>query len=141
MHVTNPACASCHKFIDPIGFGLEAFDAIGRQREKETLVVRHPGQTRSQTVELELDLSASISGKSESNFSSPKELGHFLARDVSCQKCIVKQLFRYAFGRLETAGDARTIEESFQDFQDSGFRFRELIVSLVKSRQFRENLD
>src|SRR5260370_10592710 len=33
-HAVNPACASCHRLMDPIGFGLESFDAIGRWREK-----------------------------------------------------------------------------------------------------------
>ena len=33
-HATNPSCATCHKLIDPIGFGLERFDAVGARREK-----------------------------------------------------------------------------------------------------------
>jgi hypothetical protein len=35
LHRTNPACASCHKVMDPIGFGLENFDAVGRWRDKD----------------------------------------------------------------------------------------------------------
>ena len=36
-HATNPSCATCHKLIDPIGFGFEKFDAVGARREKFTL--------------------------------------------------------------------------------------------------------
>ena len=37
-HVSNPSCASCHNLIDPIGFGLEKFDAVGRRRESARYV-------------------------------------------------------------------------------------------------------
>src|SRR6185369_11772628 len=36
-HATNPSCATCHKLIDPIGFGFEKFDAVGAKRDKFTL--------------------------------------------------------------------------------------------------------
>ena len=35
LHRTNPVCANCHKILDPIGFGLENFDAIGRWRDRD----------------------------------------------------------------------------------------------------------
>jgi hypothetical protein len=133
-HVANPSCASCHKFIDPIGFGLEAFDAIGRRRDKEVL------HFQAEQVELELDHCGTVSGLPQSDFSSPKELGQILARDPKCQRCVVKQLFRYALGRLETADDGPTIDHCFQVFRDSGFRFRELIIALVTSGPFRAEL-
>ena len=41
MHLSNAVCSSCHSLVDPIGFGLEKFDAIGRHRDKELLLV-HP---------------------------------------------------------------------------------------------------
>ena len=72
----------------------------------------------------------------DSQFSNPKELGRLLAGSNACQKCIVKQLFRYAFGRAETAEDQEVIDALLQKFRDSGFRFRELIVALVTSDLF-----
>ncbi len=69
-------------------------------------------------------------------FSTPKELGRLLAESKACQKCIVKQLFRYAFGREETANDQPVIDAMLAKFRDSGFRFRELIVALVTSDLF-----
>ena len=67
-------------------------------------------------IELDLDTSGYIQGIEDSEFSTPKELGQLLAESNACQKCIVKQLFRYAFGREETAarsaGDRRAARRS-----------------------------
>ena len=72
----------------------------------------------------------------DSEFTTPKELGRLLAESNACQKCIVKQLFRYAFGREETAADQPAIEALLAKFRESGYRFRELIVALVTSDLF-----
>jgi hypothetical protein len=71
-----------------------------------------------------------------SAFSTPKELGRLLAASNACQRCIVKQLFRYALGREETADDAAVIEDLVAKFRNSGYRFQELIVALVTSDLF-----
>ena len=52
--------------------------------------------------ELDVDTSGYIQGIEDSEFSTPRELGRLLAESKTCQKAIVKQLFRYAFGRQET---------------------------------------
>ena len=143
MHVTNPACASCHRLIDPIGFGFEQYDAIGRFREKHVLTIfpmrdekMKKIKTEETKYELPIDTSAEVAGIANSSFSSPKELGRILAGDAVCQKCVVKQLFRYALGRPETPADRETIERSFERFRNSQFRFRELVISIVTSKPF-----
>jgi hypothetical protein len=65
-------------------------------------------------------------------------LGQILANEPTCQKCVVKQLFRYAFGREETVADQPAIDRMLERFRDSGFRFQELIVSVVTSDLFLE---
>jgi hypothetical protein len=72
-----------------------------------------------------------------SEFSTPKELGRLLAESNACQRCIVKQLFRYCVGREETAADQPVIEDLVAKFRASGYRFRELIVALVTSDVFQ----
>ena len=109
VHLNSEACASCHRLIDPIGFGFEQYDPIGGYREKMSLRITsnryNEGSRREpQTVELELDTSAYIQGIEGSEFSTPKELGRILAASDSCQRCVVKQLFRYVFG---ATGDGR----------------------------------
>jgi Protein of unknown function (DUF1592)/Protein of unknown function (DUF1588)/Protein of unknown function (DUF1587)/Protein of unknown function (DUF1595)/Protein of unknown function (DUF1585) len=129
-HRSSPICAGCHSLMDPVGFGLEKFDAIGRTREKQRIVFMPDHEHRKDkpiTVDLELDNRGTVSGMPHSDFSSPKELGKLLASDQGCQECIVRQLFRYAAGRRETQADNEAIHQGFAVFRDSGFRFKELM--------------
>lgn len=134
VHLNSEACASCHRLIDPIGYGLEQYDAIGGFHEK--MALRFGTRENPTTKELDLDTSAYIQGMENSEFSRPKELGKLLASNETCQRCIVKQFFRYTFGREESAADQPIIEEAYGRFRDSGFRFRELIMAIVTSKQF-----
>ncbi len=77
-HTTNKACSGCHALIDPIGFGLEKFDAIGVRREKFKLLFFpdvHEAKVASKEVELELDTSGQVAGIEDSQFSSSRRLG------------------------------------------------------------------
>jgi hypothetical protein len=141
-HATNPSCATCHKLIDPIGFGLEKFDAVGARREKFTLQFfkgRGEGEGRRsppKTIALDIDGKGYVTGIPDSQFSSPAELGTVLARSAQCQECVVKQYFRYIAGRTETPADRPVIRKLLDGFQSSQFRFKELIVSLMLVREF-----
>ncbi|HTM48703.1 MAG TPA: DUF1592 domain-containing protein [Bryobacteraceae bacterium] len=134
-HAVNPACASCHRLMDPIGFGLENFDAIGRWREKENVTLR------SKNVDLPLETGGEIAGIPQSSFSDAKQLGRVLAASPVCQECIVRQIFRYAYGRMETSSDQETIHRLFVKFRDSGFHFKDLLIALVREPEFLSGLD
>jgi hypothetical protein len=142
-HATNPSCATCHNLIDPIGFGFEKFDAIGARREKLPLFFgggrRGAGGNRQalKTIELDIDSTGYVAGLKDSNFASPLELGQVMAESAQCQECIVKQYFRYISGRTEGPADRPVIAKVLADFRNSRFRFKELIVSLIKSREFQ----
>jgi hypothetical protein len=140
VHLTNPSCASCHNLIDPIGFGLERYDAIGRRHEKLKLTVMSmahgSNKETPKTFELELNTAGTIAGLPNSNFSSPRELGKVLAQNPQCQECAAKQLFRYAVGRYEALSDRPVIRRSFEDFQRSGFHFKELMIAIAKWSEF-----
>jgi len=138
-HATNPACASCHRLMDPIGFGLENFDAIGVWREKESIPLPTTGEEgprRGRSVQLPIDTQGEIAGIPSSTFSDAKQLGNILAESAVCQKCIVRQMFRYSYGRLETAADEPTIDRIFNQFKESGYRFKTLLRGLVESPEF-----
>ena len=140
-HATNPTCASCHRLMDPIGFGLENYDAIGRWRDKEVIEFDSPRRNApARTVELAIDGTGEIAGLASGTFSDPKQIGRLLADNRACQECIVKQMFRYAFGRPETPADRETVKTAFAAFRESGFRFKELLVALVRSPQFLDGL-
>jgi hypothetical protein len=146
IHLSNAACAGCHKLVDPIGFGLEQFDAIGRFREKQVALVypiidkrRNQGTRREgRPVQIPVDTTASIVGLPNSDFTSAAEAGRVLGESPICQRCIVKQYFRYAMNRAETAGDQPAIDAIFERFRQSGFRFQELILGVVTSEPFLE---
>ena len=141
-HAGNPTCASCHSLIDPIGSGLEGFDNIGRQRDKLVLSVPQTrdsvtNQTKAaKDVELPLDTNGFIQGVPDSKFSTGAELGRILSNDTTCQRCVVKQVFRFALGRHEEEGDQSHLDALYASFRESGFRFRELLLSLVTSPPF-----
>jgi mono/diheme cytochrome c family protein len=147
IHLSNQVCAGCHSLVDPIGFGFEKFDAIGRYREAERVLI-HPTvdeiRTRRKTKPTEYNLpiqaQGMVRGLSDAGFTSPRELGLILAKEPACQRCIVKQLFRYAAGRPEAAEDQPVIERAFQRFRDSRFRFSELIMAIASSETFRGGL-
>lgn len=145
-HATNPSCATCHRLIDPIGFGLERFDAIGARRETFELafpVPRSEGGKRGEmrTIALDIDATGYVAGLSNSEFSSPAELGQVLAESDQCQECVVKQYFRYTLGRMEMPADRPLIRKVLVDFRNSGFRFRELIVALMRERALLDSED
>jgi len=143
MHATNKMCAGCHTLIDPIGFGFEKFDAIGMYHEKARLlfmpVVEDAVKARSakpKEVYLDVDTTGTITGLQDANFSNPREIGELLARTTECQECIVKQVFRYMAGRLETPADRPLLNQALEDFRKQHFQFQELLVSLAKGREF-----
>jgi hypothetical protein len=139
-HVSNPSCAACHQLIDPIGWGLEKFDAVGARRDKYELTfypahgaAKHEAPRKA---ELAMNTNGFVTGIPQSNFTSPRELGVILARSPLCQECMVKQYFRYIAGRQETPADDPVISHAVEAFRRSNFRFREVIVSLIRDTQF-----
>ncbi|MEZ5352436.1 MAG: DUF1592 domain-containing protein [Bryobacteraceae bacterium] len=138
-HATNPSCATCHRLIDPIGFGLERFDAIGARRDKFRLLFPADKSAKGRrgkmkTVDLDIDPAGHVVGLRDSQFSTPSQLGAVLAASAQCQECVVKQYFRYTMGRLETPADRPMIRGVLEDFKKSQFRFKEMIVALMRAR-------
>jgi Protein of unknown function (DUF1592)/Protein of unknown function (DUF1588)/Protein of unknown function (DUF1587)/Protein of unknown function (DUF1595)/Protein of unknown function (DUF1585) len=137
-HMANATCMGCHSMMDPVGLAFEKFDAIGRHRDKQaiTFLPEHHGANRYAkpvTMELDVDTTGNLTGVKDATFHSPTELGAILAQNAECQECIVKQLFRYAWGRRETAADAATIRRGAGIFRESGFRLKDVIVFLAKA--------
>jgi hypothetical protein len=142
-HTDNPTCATCHRLIDPIGYGFEKFDAIGARREKFTLQFytdRGEGRrTNIRNVDLDIDPKGYVAGIPDSAFTSPAELGAVMAKSAQCQECMVKQYFRYTLGRTETPADGPVIRALLQRFQTSQFRFKELMILLARLREFPDS--
>jgi hypothetical protein len=126
--------------MDPIGFGLEKYDAVGAWRDKEKLELGGEGAGRSRLVEVDIDAAGEIAGLPSSTFGDSRALGRVLASSPVCQDCFVRQMFRYAFGRPETPADRTSIAAAAAAFRRSGFKFKEMLISLVRAPQFLEGL-
>jgi hypothetical protein len=124
-HTTNPACAGCHVFIDPIGFGFESYDAIGRFQATDG------GQP--------VDASGEIKGSVDVDgpFVGAVALGRKLVGSNQVRRCLVQQWFSYAHGRPDEAGDAASVAEALDRFVAASGDVRELMVALVKTPAFR----
>jgi len=142
VHLTNEACAACHKLVDPIGFGLEKYDAIGKFRDVETILI-HPTsdemvrrvKNKPTVHKLPIEGKGFVQGMN-AEFATPRELGTVLANSPVCQRCVVKQLFRYAVGRPETSADQAFIDGALKKFEGSRWSFRELIIAVANSQPF-----
>ena len=138
-HLTNESCASCHKLIDPIGFGLEQYDATGRFQEK---FIAHVAQGRpvddkgKRDIELPIDIAGSVAGLRNSDFQNPRELGKILYESDACRSCVAKQVFRYCLGRAETRADQPVLDQALAAFTRSHFKFKELMIAIVIRSEF-----
>jgi Protein of unknown function (DUF1592)/Protein of unknown function (DUF1588)/Protein of unknown function (DUF1587)/Protein of unknown function (DUF1595)/Protein of unknown function (DUF1585) len=146
IHLSNAACSGCHSLVDPVGFGFEKFDAVGKHREKQLVTIfptfdETSAKRKLQPTEYKLDIEAEgdVLGLKNARFTSPRQLGEILAREPGCQKCVVKTLFRWASGRPEEPGDQPLIETALERFRQSGFKFRELVVATAVSLSSTES--
>jgi hypothetical protein len=124
-HREDASCAQCHKKIDPAGFALENYDAIGAWREKYN-------------KSLEVDSSGKLpNGKT---FSSPSEFKKLVIEEkTTFVRCLTKKLLTYAIGRKLNSGDRNTVDSIVAEMTRSGKGLRDLIKMIVLSETFLTN--
>jgi Protein of unknown function (DUF1592)/Protein of unknown function (DUF1588)/Protein of unknown function (DUF1587)/Protein of unknown function (DUF1595)/Protein of unknown function (DUF1585) len=118
-------CAGCHLQLDPIGFGLERYDSIGRLRSD------YPS---GDPVRLEGTIT--IDGE-EHSFAGGVELGALVAASAQAEACVVTHGWRWAMGRGDDVADVCGRDQAQQEFADSGRSFGELLLAVVRSDGFR----
>jgi mono/diheme cytochrome c family protein len=123
QHRVNPVCASCHQRMDPIGFGLENFDAIGRWRTSDG---KEP-----------IDSSGTLpTGKA---FKGVKELKELLkAQPKLFGRCIADRMMTYALGRGLDGSDRCVINDIATVLEKNSYRFSTLILEIAKSDPFQK---
>lgn len=122
LHRTNAVCANCHKILDPIGFGLENFDAIGRWRDTD-------------------DTGGAIDAAGElpggKRFSSPKELKAIIAaRKDDLARNLTEKLMAYALCRELEGYDKIVVDQRMKTIAQEGYRMQTLITEIVTSYPF-----
>ncbi len=116
------SCAGCHKYMDPIGFGFENFDSVGRYRAKDGTAA--------------IDATGSVFDSDVPDFKDAVELVNGMADSKDVQQCYVKEWFRFGYGRGEAKVDACTIDTLNKAFDDKGGDIRELLVALTQTDAF-----
>ena len=122
LHRTDSACATCHKIMDPIGFGLENFDAIGRWRDQDDT-----GGAIDATGELP-------GGK---RFTTPTELKEILAaRKADVARNLTEKLLAYALCRPLEGYDHIVVDRLMDSIAADDYRMHTLISEVVSSYPF-----
>ena len=122
LHRKNPVCATCHAQIDPLGFALENFDAIGRFREMD-------GPTR-------VDASGVL--PDGTTFDGPASFRKvLLAQRAAYLTTLTEKLMTYALGRGVEASDMPAVREAIRESAGKDHRWSALILGIVRSTPFQ----
>lgn len=124
LHQTDPVCANCHKILDPIGFGLENFDAIGRWRERDDSggVIEASGVL--------------ISGEA---FANPVELKRLVARsEEKLARNLTERLMAYALCRQLEGYDEIVLDQLMEKIAKDNYRMQTIIAEIVTSYLFTQ---
>ena len=125
QHRANPVCATCHANMDPLGFALENFDAIGRWRESDDGAPIDSAITWRDTA-----------------IDSPKAFREALLRQGEGEllRTIAEKLLTYALGRGVDYLDAPTVRQIVRDAARDDYRWSSLVLGIVRSAPFRQRI-
>jgi hypothetical protein len=124
LHRSQPLCSSCHTRMDPLGLGLENFNALGRWREKER------GQPIDTTGEL-------LTGEKFENVQELKDILLNKYRE-DYYRCLTEKLLTYALGRGLTYDDVDAVDQIVNRLQQENGQFSALLTGIVNSPQFQK---
>lgn len=122
QHRANAACASCHNLLDPVGFALENYDAIGRWRESDN------GEA--------IDTSGSLWDGTELHGADDLERAILAQPDLFAQT-LTEKLLTYALGRGIEPYDAPAVRKILRQSKTDGYRVVDLVLGIVKSVPFQ----
>lgn len=125
IHRADPACGGCHRLLDPIGFGFEGYDPVGRFRTMED---KFPVDASGEVLSTE---------DADGRFVGAAELARKLAGSAQVRACFSTKWMTYALGRQLEDADACTYKHVHQIFEASGGDLRELVVAIASSAAFR----
>jgi len=124
QHTAPDACAGCHhSVINPVGFGLENYDAIGRYRAEEN----------GYPVDASGKLAATAN---EAPFENGVGLARAIAEAPEARHCYATNWLRYTLGRSETAADACALEALSAALQNDDYTATDLLVDMTRTKAF-----
>ena len=122
MHRAKPECAGCHAKMDPIGFALENFDAIGRWRDTDDGFPIDPSGTLTGGLKVE----------------GPDDLKAALLSKEEFVEALCEKMLTYALGRGTEYYDAKAVLQIAKQLNSNDYRFSTLISAIVMSDPFRK---
>ncbi|CAN5325358.1 DUF1592 domain-containing protein [soil metagenome] len=123
QHRENPSCASCHAKLDPLGFGLENFDAIGAWRDTDN--------------KIKIDASGVLPDGSK--FNGPSELRKtLLAKSDNFRRCLAEKLTTYALGRGLEYYDKCVLDDTVAKLKKGDDKFSALVMAIIESDPFQK---
>lgn len=125
MHRTQPRCAACHTLIDPIGYGFEHYDALGRYRATEE---GHAVDASGMVVD---------GDDATGSFDGAPDLSQQLLGSQVFEGCVARQFFRFAQGRVETQADTCATSTLESVLTESHGDLRELMIGITTTPAFR----
>ncbi len=128
MHTASEFCRSCHQYIDPVGFGFERFDAVGRWRETEN---GRPIDASGDMTDVE-----QLGAGTHAPFDGLPQLARTIADSRAAKACFAKKAHEFAHGASLTAGDTCTLEPVLARFAESNWDLRELLVAIALAPDF-----
>ncbi len=128
QHTANPACVTCHRYIDGVGFGFERFDAVGRLRSTEN---GHPIDATGTVFDIER-----FGSDTRFDYATLPQLAGAIAQSEAARSCFARQYYRFARGFRETADQRCAVLDVTRRFRESGYDLRELMVAVTLSPDF-----
>ena len=125
IHTEDPVCAACHMYIDPLGFGLENFDGIGRFRLLDN---NKDVDAVGRVVRLD--------GSDDKHFECSVELASWMSTSDELRSCVSGLWVEYALGRPIGKADGCSHRSIMEQFESSDYNIRELILAVVGSDSF-----
>jgi hypothetical protein len=121
QHRANAVCASCHKAMDPLGFGLENYDGIGAWRDTDG--------------NFKIDPSGEL--PNGQTFSGPRQLKNILkGRQNEFLRCLAEKMLTYGLGRGVEYSDRCTLDDITRAMEQNGYKYSSLVLAVVHSDAF-----
>jgi hypothetical protein len=119
QHASSPSCSGCHSQMDPIGFSLENFDAVG--------------SFRTQDNGAPIDATATVEGQA---IDGAAQLAQVLKNDPALPACLAQTVYSYAVGRSVVAADQAAVASITQAFTRAGSTWAQLFAGVATSGAF-----
>jgi hypothetical protein len=129
----DAACATCHSLINPVGFVLENYDAVGRYRTEELVIDDGTGELLA-TLPIDATAAPALAGD-DTVIGSGVELSQQIVDSGRAEACFARQYFRATFGREESAEDGCAVDDLEQQLREGSMR--EALRTIALDPMFR----